>query len=196
MILSLAQWAQSTAFFTALRSSWYVYPVVLSLHLVGIAIFGGMVLVTNMRLMGLALRDRSISDLIDQLRVPKRFGLVLIATCGVLLLGAKAEEYYYNAFFRLKLLLLGLILVHGWIFRGSVYYSASELDRASPLIPGRSKLAASLSILLWVGVACAGRGIGYIDPPLDKIHARRVAVPGATKLASADSARNRKGSGL
>jgi hypothetical protein len=122
--------------------------------------------------------------------------LVLIATCGVLLLGAKAEEYYYNVFFRLKLLLLGLIFVHGWIFRGSVYYSASELDRASPRIPGRAKLAASLSILLWVGVACAGRGIGYIDPPLDKIHARRVAAPGATKLASADSPRNRKGSGL
>ena len=196
MILSLAQWAQSTAFFTALRSSWYVYPVVLSLHLVGIAIFGGMVLVTNMRLMGLALRHRSISDLIDQLRVPKRFGLVLIATCGVLLLGAKAEEYYYNAFFRLKLLLFGLIFVHGWIFRGSVYYSASELDHASPRIPGRAKLAASLSILLWVGVACAGRGIGYIDPPLDKIHARKVAGPRAAKLASVKSPRIRKGSEL
>src|SRR5215469_13221208 len=101
MILSLARCAQSTAFFTALRSSWHVYPVVLSLHLLGIAIFGGMVLVTNMRLLGLALRDRSISDLVDQLRIPKRFGLVLIATCGVLMLGAKAEEYYYNIFLRL-----------------------------------------------------------------------------------------------
>jgi hypothetical protein len=197
MILSLAQWAQSTSFFTALRSSWYVYPVVLSLHLLGIAIFGGLVLVTNMRLLGLALRDRSISDLVDQLRIPKRFGLVLIATCGVLMLGAKAEEYYYNTFFRLKLLLLGLIFVHGWVFRRGVYYNASELDRASPRIPGRAKLAASLSILLLVGLACAGRGIGYIDPPLDKIHARRMAVPVATKLVSfLRSPRNRKGNGL
>jgi hypothetical protein len=176
MILSLAQWAQSTAFFTALRSSWYVYPVVLSLHLLGIAIFGGMVLVTNMRLLGLAFRDRSVSDVIDQLRVPKRFGLVLVATCGLLMLGAKAEEYYYNIFFRLKLVILGLIFVHGWIFRRSVYY-ALELDRAGLGIPGRAKLAASLSILLWVGVACAGRGIGYIDPPLDKIHASLTEPP-------------------
>src|SRR5215471_21762399 len=89
MLLSLAQWAQSTAFFTALRSSWYVYPAVLSLHLLGIAIFGGMVLLTNMRLLGWAFRDRSISDMIEQLRVPKRFGLILVATCGVLMLGAK-----------------------------------------------------------------------------------------------------------
>ena len=176
MILSLAQWAQSTFFFTALRSSWYVYPVVLSLHLLGIAIFGGMILATNMRLLGLAFRDRPISDLVDQLRIPKRFGLVLIATCGVLLLGAKAEEYYYNIFFRLKLLLLGLIFIHGWIFRRSVYYNTSELDCAGPRIPGRARLAASLSILLWVAVACAGRGIGYIDPPLDKLHAENRAV--------------------
>ena len=192
MILSLAQWAQGTAFFTALRSSWYVYPVVLSLHLLGITIFGGMILATNMRLLGLAFRDRPISDMIEQLRIPKRFGLVLIATCGVLLLGAKAEEYYYNIFFRLKLVILGLIFVHGWIFRGSVYYNASELDRANPQIPGRARLAASLSILLWVGMACAGRGIGYIDPPLDKIHARKVAGPGATMRASAKSPRDRK----
>ncbi|MGH7969024.1 MAG: DUF6644 family protein [Limisphaerales bacterium] len=187
MILSFAQWVQSTTFFTALRGSWFVYPVVLSLHLLGIAIFGGMILVTNMRLLGLAFRDRSISDMVDQLRIPKRYGLVLVATCGLLLLGAKAEEYYYNIFFRLKLLLLCLIFVHGWIFRRSVYFNTSALDVARPRIPGRAKLAASLSILLWVAVACAGRGIGYIDPPLDKLHARAVVAPAAPKLAAVDS---------
>jgi hypothetical protein len=182
MMLSLAQWAQSTAFFTALRGSWYAYPAVLSLHLLGIAIFGGMILLTNMRLLGLALRDRSISDLIDQLRIPKRLGLVLVATCGILLVGAKAEEYYYNIFFRIKLALLALIFVHGWAFRRSVYYNTAELDRSRKQIPTRAKLAASLSLLLWGGVACAGRGIGYIDPPLDKIHAGR--RPGSNYVAS------------
>jgi hypothetical protein len=172
MLLSLAQWAQSTAFFAALRSSWYVYPAVLSLHLLGIAVFGGLVLLTDMRLLGWALRDRSISDVIQQLRVPKRFGLILVATCGVLMLGAKAEEYYYNIFFRIKMLILALIFVHGWIFRRTVYYSTGELDRSRKHIPVRAKLAASLSLVLWAAMACAGRGIGYIDPPLDKIHAK------------------------
>jgi len=27
--------------------------------------------------------------------------------CGILMAGSKAEEYYYNAFFRAKLILLG-----------------------------------------------------------------------------------------
>src|SRR5580693_3590143 len=123
MILLFTQWIQSTWFFTALRQSWYVYPVVMSTHLLGIALFGGMVLLTNLRLLGLAMRDRSVSDLIDQLRVPKRIGLIVIAACGILLLGSKAEEYYYNIFVRVKLSLVALMFLHGWYFRRSVYYN-------------------------------------------------------------------------
>src|SRR3954447_13660920 len=102
MILSLCQWAQSTAFFTALRGSWNVYPVILSIHLLGIAIFGGMILITDMRLLGLAMRNRPISDVVDQLRIPKRIGFLIVVACGILMLGSKAEEYYYNVFFRIK----------------------------------------------------------------------------------------------
>ena len=42
-LLSIAQWVQSTEFFTALRGSSDVYPIVMTLHLVGIAMFSGMV---------------------------------------------------------------------------------------------------------------------------------------------------------
>lgn len=176
MILSLAQWVQATAFFRALRESWYVYPTVMSLHLLGIALFGGMVLLTNLRLLGWAMRDRTVSDVIGQFRVPKRIGLVLIATCGILMLGSKAEEYYYNIFFRLKITLLALMFAHGWFFRASVYYNTEEIDRAA-VVPRRGKVAASLSLVLWTAIACAGRGIGYVDPPLNKLHARTVQTP-------------------
>jgi hypothetical protein len=108
--------------------------------------------------------------LVNQLRWPKRFGFVLIATCGLLLLGSKAEQYYYNIFVRIKLSLVALVFIHGWLFRRSVYFDTAAIDKA-PRIPGRVKVAAGLSLLLWTCVACAGRGIGYIDPPLDKIHA-------------------------
>jgi len=170
MILSFAQWVQSTAFFTELRLSWFVYPAVMSLHLLGIALFGGLILLTDMRLLGLAMRTHSVTDVVNQLRMPKRIGLILVATCGILMLGSKAEEYYFNIFFRIKVLLLALVFVHGWVFRRSVYYNTVEIDRA-PRIPAQAKLAAFLSLLLWVSIACAGRGIGYIEPPLDKIHA-------------------------
>ena len=173
MLLSLAIWIQSTELFTIIRQDWFYYPIVMALHLIGIATFGGMILMTDLRLLGIAMKDRSVSDVVNQFRIPKRIGFVIVATCGVLMLGSKAEEYYYNAFVRTKLTLLALVVVHAIVFRPSVYDNAEEIDRA-PQIPGRAKLAAALSLLLWIGVACAGRGIGYIEPPLDKIHA---AVP-------------------
>ena len=170
MLLSFTLWIQATDFFTYLRGSAYSYPVVLSLHMVALALFGGLILMTDLRLLGLAMRKRPVADVVDQLRRTKRFGLLLMVTLGILLAGCKAEEYYYNIFFRLKLTLLALVIVHALIFRRTVYSRAAEMDRMGR-IPGRAKLAAALSLILWGGIACMGRGIGYIDPPFG-IHAQ------------------------
>src|ERR1700734_1553683 len=182
MLLSFAQWIQFTSFFTALRGSANVYPIIMSLHMIGIALFGGMILMTDLRLLGWAMTKRSIADVMEQWRVPKRWGLVLTATCGILMAGSKAEEYYYNAFFRTKLILFALVLVQELVFYRSVYANPAALDRA-PSIPASAKLAAALSLLLWTSIACCGRGIGYIEPPLDKIHAQ-IPVRHAALLAS------------
>ena len=169
-VLELAQWIQDTDWATYLRMSAYIYPTVLASHLTGIALFAGALLITDLRLLGVVLRDQPVSDVVDQLRWPKRIGFLVVATCGILLASAKAEEYYYNAFFRAKLALFALVAVHALVFRGSVYNNAAALDRARR-IPGKAKLAAALSLLLWISIACVGRGIGYIEPPLDKLHA-------------------------
>jgi len=160
-----------TGFFTALRGSAYVYPIVLSMHMIGLAFFGGMVLMTDMRLLGLTMRKRSVAEVVDLFRIPKRWGLLLIVTCGILLAGSKAEEYYYNAFFRTKLILLGAVLVHELVFRRGVYANPAALDRTPT------------SLLLWTSIACCGRGIGYIEPPLDKIHAEIHLVQDAALAA-------------
>src|SRR5271156_3973149 len=135
MLLSFARWIQITTLFTALRGSANVYPIILSLHMIGIAFFGGMILMTDLRLLGLALRNRSMADVVNQFRVPKRWGLLLTATCGILMAGSKAEEYYYNAFFRTKLILFALVLLQELVFYRSVYANPAELDR-TPSIPG------------------------------------------------------------
>ncbi len=182
MLLSFAQWIQATGFFTALRGSAYVYPIVMGLHMVGIAFYGGMVLMTDMRLLGWGMRKRSISDVVDQFRVAKRWGLLLVVTCGILMAGSKAEEYYYNTFFRTKLILLAVVVLFELVFYRSVYANPAALDR-TPSTPGTAKMAAALSLLLWISIACCGRGIGYIEPPLDKIHAQLHLVKEAALTA-------------
>jgi hypothetical protein len=129
----------------------------LSLHLVALAFFGGMILVTDLRLLGLGLRSYSIAEVVNGLRVPKRFGFIFATTCGVLMFASKAGQYAYNPWFWIKVALLGLIGVNYLIFRRGVYGKAAELDR-EPRIAARAKVAAVTSLLLWTGVACAGRG--------------------------------------
>jgi len=185
MLLSFAQWIQFTALFTALRGSANIYPIILSLHMIGIAFFGGMILMTDLRLLGWAFRKRSIADVINQFRAPKRWGLLLTATCGILMAGSKAEEYYYNAFFRTKLILFVVVIVTELVFYRGVYANPEILDR-TPSAPANAKLAAAISMLLWTSIACCGRGIGYIEPPLDKIHAQIHMMHGAALLPVRD----------
>ena len=164
-ILKFAQWLQFTDWAAALRYSETVYPVVLTLHLVGIAFFGGLIVFTDLRLLGLTMRRLPMQRVIDELRVPKRFGFLLVATCGIMMASSKAEEYYYNIFFWAKMSLLALIAVHGLVFGRTVYHGRHEPA------PSQAKLAGGLSLLLWTGVMICGRGIGYIEPPLSKLHA-------------------------
>ena len=163
ILVEFANTIRNTEFFTAVRQSQYFYPAVLSTHLTCIAIFGGMILATNLRLLGWAFPTAPAGELIRTLRPWKHAGLTLMVTCGILLAGAKADAYYPNTYFRLKMFLLFLLIVHSVVFR-SVYRDTAALDRARE-IPSKAKLAAALSLLLWLAVICAGRWIAYWDSP-------------------------------
>ena len=164
-ILNFAQWLQFTDWASALRYSATVYPLILTLHMIGLGFFGGMILFTNLRLLGLTMRRLPVSKVVGALRIPKHIGFTIAAGCGIMLASSKAEEYYYNRFFWTKMSLLALIAVHGLVFRHSVY--RGRLDPT----PSQAKLAGGLSLILWTGVMICGRGIGYIEPPLEKLHA-------------------------
>ncbi len=168
----IVQWFQDTALATAIRESAIVFPVILSLHLTGMGLFGGMILMTDLRLLGIAMTKRPVSDVVNGLRPWKHLGLTLTATCGILLLWSKAAIYYPNPYLRIKLILFVLIIIHALLFR-SVYRNVTDLDR-SPVIPGRAKLAAALSLVLWISVVTSGRWIGYWEPKGAPVNAAQV----------------------
>jgi hypothetical protein len=169
MILEFFQWIQSTDFMTFIRESGLTYPVIMSTHLTCIAVFGGMIVITDLRLLGWALQGRPIADVINGLRWWKRLGFVVMVSMGIMLFGSKAGEYYPNPYFWVKMSFLALVGVHALIFRPSVYNHPEILD-ASPVIPTRAKVAGALSLILWTGVLCNGRLIGYYEPPQQKGH--------------------------
>jgi uncharacterized membrane protein SirB2 len=124
----------------------HTYPILLSVHIVSLVLLGGMVVLTDLRWLGVGMRSYSASDLMDGLRVPKRIAFGVAGTGGALLFAANAGPYASNPWLWLKLGLLVLIAVNYLVFRRG----ARE--------PGQAKLAAAVSLFLSVSVVAAARG--------------------------------------
>ena len=92
MLLPFLIWLENLAWVSSFRSSAYVYPVVLALHLTAISLFGAMIVATDLRLLGWALTGNPAAEVIQRLRMAKRIGFILAAACGFVLFAAKAEE--------------------------------------------------------------------------------------------------------
>jgi len=164
--MSISEAIQSIGFLTDIRESALVYPVLLSLHLSSIAAFGGLILMTDLRLLGVAMTHRTVTDVVKQFRPWKRLGFCIMVTLGALLGSSEAVKYSINPYFWAKMCLLVLVGVHALVFRPTVYNNTAEIDRA-PSLPGRAKLAGALSLVLWVGIVSMGRLIGYYEPKND-----------------------------
>jgi hypothetical protein len=161
--MPISEAIQSIGFLTDIRESALVYPIIMTTHLACIAVFGGMILMTDLRLLGVAMTDRAVSDVVTQFRIWKRVGFCIMVTMGALLASSEAVKYSNNPYFWAKMLFLAFVGVHAAIFRPSVYNNTAEIDRA-PLLPGRAKLAGALSLFIWLGVLSMGRLIGYYEP--------------------------------
>jgi hypothetical protein len=158
--MGIAHSIQSIGFLTDFSESVLAYPIVLSTHLTCIALFGGMILMTNLRLLGLTFKSVTITEMVASFRPWKRVGGVIMIALGLLLAASEAEKYAPNPYFWTKMIVLGLIGVHGLVFRPLVYNRTEELDR-SPVIPTKAKVAAILSLVLWITMFTMGRLIAY-----------------------------------
>jgi Family of unknown function (DUF6644) len=171
-LYQFAHWLGHTEWALDFSSSSYLYPAVMATHLICIAMFGGMIFMTNMRLLGWGLKSQPVSAVIGRLRPWKRAGFVVMVTCGLLLAGSEFNKYYDNPYFWIKISLLVLIGVHGLAFRRSVYYNTAALD-AAPVMPRPAKLAGALSLVLWISVVIFGRMIGYYERPPSELGSMR-----------------------
>jgi len=157
-VLSALEWVESTNLSTAIREGALLYPIIGGVHLLGIALFGGMLVMTDLRLLGWAMRRRTVSEILEQFRVWKRAGFVLVVLSGLLLAWAEPLKLYRSLSFWVKMALLVSVGVHALVFRKGVYEDAKALDAG--LTP-RAKLAAALSLILWAGLLVTGRLIAF-----------------------------------
>jgi len=116
----------------AISQSTWGYPIVGAVHVLGIALFGGAVLVSDFS---------SIEDAL-QLRAWKRIGFTFVMSTGALLFVSNAARYAKSVSFEAKMLLLVLLAINALCF-------------------SRTRRRAYISLGLWIAVIFASRGIAF-----------------------------------
>jgi hypothetical protein len=130
----------------------WAYPALEVLHIVGIALLVGNLVLLELRVWGLAseLPLRPLASLSSTLAL---CGFVLLALSGLFMFATRPGELLANGAFTLK---LGLIMVAG--LNAGWFHARGGIER--PDRTARAQTAFSLG--LWLAVIICGRWIAYL----------------------------------
>ena len=152
-LLPLFHWVDTSWLSREIRASTWQFAVFEMIHLLGLTMVLGSLMVFDLRLFGVGMRQRA-AELARDLGAWMLSGLAIILISGVLLFFGEPMKLYSSPSFHVKIGLLGLaILFQFTIIRGV------RSRETSPVV---SKLAGAVSLTLWFGVGLAGRGIGFL----------------------------------
>jgi uncharacterized protein DUF6644 len=140
----------------AIKTSPWAFAVIESVHLLALAVIGGAVLVTDLRLLGLGLRRQPIAELARSTQPILTWSLLMMIATGVALFVSEAVKCYYSTPFRVKMVCLVLATLF-------TYFVKRPITRADEGRVGAAwlKLVAVVSLALWFGVGAGGRWIGF-----------------------------------
>lgn len=153
----LAAALEASALGAWMRGSNWAYPVANLVHLAGLILLIGNLLLLDLRLLG-AGRQFPLPALSSVLTPLAIVGLVLLLASGVLLFAADAAPLLANDLMQLKLVLIALGVVNALVFRRLHDHRLEAWDQDPP-IAGR--VQAFLSIACWLLAGTLGRLIAY-----------------------------------
>ena len=151
---------ESSTLAVGIRDSSYLFPLIESCHVVGLAIVFGTTTIMDFRLLGIGSLNRPFTVIKSDILKWVWGAFVLTAITGSLMFTTNASVYYDNFFFRTKVLLLALAGINMLVFELTTGRRARDWG-AEATTPRAAKTAAAFSLVLWVGIIFTGRWIGY-----------------------------------
>ncbi len=143
-----------------IRESSVLFPLIEGIHLLGLGLSVGIVLVMDLRLAGLILRKRPASEIWKQLSPWMLSGFAAMFITGALLFWSHALAAYNSYAFRTKLILLALSGLNAAVYHLTVYKRMPQWDNAS-VPPVGARFAGFASLALWAGIITMGRIMAY-----------------------------------
>jgi hypothetical protein len=164
LLAGFLRWLYETGFSAMLRESTWVEPIVESVHVLTLTLFLGFSVLLDLRLLGVILKRKRVSEVLTQLNPWLFAGFAVMIVTGVLLFCGDPVAFYSTIFFRVKMIMLVLAGLNVLVFNWTVGRRVVEWDQGVST-PTGAKVAAILSLVLWIAIIAAGRGIAYALPP-------------------------------
>jgi len=143
-------------------ATWLIIPVSQCIHLICVAIVMISVGLLNLRLLGVAGARQSFAQLADHLMPWIWAALTVLFITGTIQTVAEPGRELLNIGFKTKMVLLMCAVAITVVYQTTIRKDPKYWDRS----PERRKMAqmlASISLVLWIGIAAAGRLIAYLD---------------------------------
>ena len=143
---------EATGFATAIRENDVLFPWIESLHVLAITLVVGSIAVVDLRLLGVASRERSLTDITVDVLPFTWAAFAVAAISGALLFSSNAFNYAHNTYFQTKLALLVLAGINMSAFHAFV---GLQTERRW------TRFAGAASLLIWLCVVAFGRWTGF-----------------------------------
>jgi hypothetical protein len=155
-LLFLFEWLDTSFLASISKAYGGVFAVVQMFHLLALALLGGMVLVGDLRLLGILLTNVPSEEVVQNTQRWFSRALVVLVLSGIFMSSAVAKKLYYNEMFWAKMaaLAVGVVFVYA-VRRPLLRYAHATIN------PWALRMTAVSSITIWFTVAACGRWIGF-----------------------------------
>ena len=154
MLQPFFEWMQALPLSTMIQGSWWMQAAINITHLLSLVFFIGGMLIVDLRLIGVGMREQPVSQVYRDARPWMIGGLLMMVLSGIPQLTSLAVRNYYNTYFWYKMTLLPLAVLFTFTIRHRVAAAGERVDAS------RLKLVGAVSMTIWVLIVICGRLIG------------------------------------
>jgi hypothetical protein len=156
---SLLQSIQDSSLADWVRVSEWGYPIILTLHSLGLALVVGVLFIIDLRIIGIP-RSLPIVPMRRLMRLVW-LGFTVNLITGFTLFTADAVKFYDSPTFRFKMLAVVSGVTLATILNAAVFKAAPDIDGGAARISPTLKGMAVVSILVWLAAISLGRYVAY-----------------------------------
>ncbi len=156
MIESFFAWLEASALGVFVKDQGATFATIEAVHLMALAVLGGSVFVSDLRLCNVVLTDVPSKTVTTGAHKFFKISLAVLLVTGIAMLSGVAMKCYHNFYFWVKMIALAVGILFVFAIRQPLLKGDHEQIR-----PAALKLVALASMSVWFLVAASGRWIGF-----------------------------------